>query len=323
MNALCKSLAFGLVASLALASSTFASFVAQPVTLALDWKPEPEFGGFYEALLDEEFSKLGIKATIVPGGSGQPTIQMVSGGKVEFATVSADELIVARANGAQPVALFAVYQNSPAGIMVHRAQGFTSLKDVFEKGGEKGLTLALQKGLPYVSHLEKKYGFSKVKVVPYAGGISSFLADAKFGQQCFVTSEPLSATKAKSDPQTFLVADSGYNPYTTVVVTNAEFAKKNSDLVKRFVRVIKLGWERYLKDPTRANAEMQKLNPGMDLETFAESAKTQAPLIETKDTKKGGLGMMTVTRWKELADQLYDLKVIKTKVDCSDCVWKP
>ena len=31
-------------------------------------------------------------------------------------------------------------------------------------------------GLPYGKFLEKKYGFAKVKRVPYSGGIANFLA---------------------------------------------------------------------------------------------------------------------------------------------------
>src|SRR6476659_2540521 len=82
----------------------------QKVSLQLNWKPEPQFGGFYAAKETIAFTRHGLDVEIVPGGVGTPTVQMVAAGKVAFAVVSADEVILSRANGADVVALLAVYQ---------------------------------------------------------------------------------------------------------------------------------------------------------------------------------------------------------------------
>src|SRR6476620_3882828 len=73
---------------------------SSPIKLQLNWKAEPEFGGFYAAQETGAFDKHGVKVDVVEGGAGTPTVQMVAAGKVEFGIVSADELVVARANGA-------------------------------------------------------------------------------------------------------------------------------------------------------------------------------------------------------------------------------
>src|SRR6476661_10797906 len=83
------------------------------IRLALNWKPDPQFGGFYAA----PYSQHGLDVEILPGGAGTPTVQMVGAGSVDFGTVSADEVILARSHGNDVVALFAVFQDSPAGIM--------------------------------------------------------------------------------------------------------------------------------------------------------------------------------------------------------------
>ena len=49
--------------------------------------------------------------------------------------------------------------------------------------------------------------------------ITQFLADKDFAQQCFVFSEPVAAKHKGADTKVFLIADSGYNPYTGVVIT--------------------------------------------------------------------------------------------------------
>jgi ABC-type nitrate/sulfonate/bicarbonate transport system substrate-binding protein len=83
------------------------------VTLQLNWKPEPQFGGFYAAEVDDIYARHGLDVTITAGGAGAPTVDMIGAGTVPFAIVSADEIVRARAIGNLVVALFAVYQTNP------------------------------------------------------------------------------------------------------------------------------------------------------------------------------------------------------------------
>src|SRR5918993_515284 len=74
------------------------------VKLQLNWKPEPQFGGFYAAQEAGSYKKQGLDVEVVPGGVGTPTVQMVGAGSVEFGVVSADEVLIARARGNDVVA---------------------------------------------------------------------------------------------------------------------------------------------------------------------------------------------------------------------------
>lgn len=275
---------------------------AEKVPLALNWKPEPQFGGFYAAVKTEAAQKNAVALDIAPGGAGTPVVQMVAAGKFDFGIASADEVIMARSHGADVVAIFAAYQTNPQAIMTHEERGFKTLADVYAAKG----TLAIQKGLPYALFLEKKYaGKVNASIVPYLGGIQNFLADKNYSQQCFATSEPLAAQKQGSKVKTFLVADEGFNPYTTVLIVRGDVLKKNEALVKRVVETVRSGWSAYLVSPDATNKTMNALNKSMDLATFQESAKAQKPLIET-----AVLGSMTEERWKTLRQQLVDLKLV-------------
>jgi NitT/TauT family transport system substrate-binding protein len=287
------------------------------IRLQLNWVPEPQFGGFYAAQQAGAFKKQGLDVEIVPGGVGTPTVQMVGAGSVEFGVVSADEVLIARARGNDVVALFAVYQTCPQGIMTHASRGFKEIGDVFQNPG----TLAMQRGLPYADFLLKKYGtHNGLRIVPSPGGsIAAFLADKNFSQQCFITSEPVLARQQGSDPQTFLVADAGYNPYTTVLATSGSYLRQNRQAVDKVVQAVREGWAAYLADPAPAHGLMQSLNKTMDARTFAESAAAQKPLIENDETRKAGLGVMTRERWQTLAQQLADLKVIEKAPPAEEC----
>ncbi|WP_044965999.1 ABC transporter substrate-binding protein [Sorangium cellulosum] len=279
---------------------------AAKVKLALNWVPEPEFGGFYAARESGAFAKEGLDVEILGGGAGVPVVQMVAGGQVDFGISGADEVLTARARGADVLPLFAVFQTSPQAIMTHESRGAKGIADILKSG-----TLAIEPGLPYAAYLKKKYGFDKVKVVPYDGGVARFVADKDFSQQCFITAEPIAAKRKGSDPAAFLVASEGFNPYVVVVITRAALWKENPERVRAFVRATREGWRTYLQDPTRSNEIMAKLNTSMDAETFVAAAEAQRPLIETTETKEKGLGVMTSERWETLAKQLVDLGVLE------------
>jgi NitT/TauT family transport system substrate-binding protein len=284
------------------------------VQLTLDWKPEPEFGGFYAAQGSRAFDKHGLDVTIKSAGAGAPTWQLVATGQTDFATTAADQVLIARARGADVVALFAVYQTSPQGIMVHEARELRKIDDVFNNPG----TLAAEDNA-WLHFCLKKFPDAKVKVTAYTGGIAAFLAKQDYAQQCFITSEPILASRQRSDPQTFLIADAGYNPYTTVVITNSDTVKNKPAVVKSMVAACREGWRAYLDDPSGANATMQSLNSDMDPQTFAAAASAQKPLIETDETKKSNVGVMSSERWDTLSKQLVDLKVIDKPIPAGKC----
>ncbi len=284
------------------------------VKLALNWVPEPEFGGFYAAQ-PKLYEENGLAVEILPGGAGTPTVQMVGAGQVQFGIASADEVLIARARGVDLVALFAVYQDCPQGIMVHESRGFKKLADVFASEG----TLALELGLPYGKFLKNKYNLDKVKIVPYAGGVAQFLSDPNMGQQCFIFSEPIAAKRQGAHPKVFLIAESGYNPYTAVVVTRGDYLREHRATCAAMVKAVRAGWQQYLADPAPANQVMGELNQLMDAETFALAAAAQQPLIENAYTQEHGLGVMTADRWAELGRQLVKLGVIEKAAAPGEC----
>ncbi len=283
------------------------------VKVQLNWVPEPEFGGIYAAREGGAFKKAGLDVEILSGGPGSPVVQVVAGGQADFGVAGADDVVIARARGVDLVAVFATFQTNPQGVMVHSARNIASLADL------KSGTLALEPGLPFAMFIKKKYGFAGATLVPYDGGIAKFLADPNHAQQCYVTSEPIAVKKKGETPKVFLGADAGFNPYANVIVTRGAMLREKKETVRAFVAAAAEGWRRYLDDPTAANAVMAKLNTAMDAETFAAAAAAQKPLIETDETKKSGLGVMTDARWSKLAADLVELGVITKAPPPTEC----
>src|SRR4051794_27549482 len=77
---------------------------AKKLTLTLDWVPEPEFGGFYQARESGTFGKQGLDVTIKARGQGD-TWKLVDQKVTDFATTAADQVLIARDQGADVVAI--------------------------------------------------------------------------------------------------------------------------------------------------------------------------------------------------------------------------
>lgn len=290
------------------------------IRLALNWKPEPEFAGFYTATLNGHYKAQNLDVEVLPGGSGTPTAQMVDNGKVEFGIVSADELVTLRSKGGDVVALFTVFQTNPQALMTHADRNITSLKELLTTSS----AVFWQPALPYALHLKRIYKLKDqdIKSFPYNGGLP-YLNDKSAAQQCFAFSEPLTAKAQGHNVSTFLIADSGYNPYTAVVICQGKLARENPQLLSRLTTALRAGWSDYLKDPEPTNAHLKKLNPILDLATMTEYATTQKPLIETDETKTNGLGTMTKDRWATLIQQLLTYRAITKEIKPDDCFVNP
>lgn len=310
------------LAVVALAGTASAQSPAARVRLQLNWLPEPEFGGIYAATLGGAFARHGLDVEILKGGPDVPAVQMAAAGRVEFAVAAADEVVSLRDKGADVVALFATYQTSPQGIMVKATSGAKDIPDLLARGG----ALIAQPGLAYLKHLRREFGLEKMKIVPYgSGALAQFLDPARsdVAMQCFVFAEPLAARRQGVEPKVFLIADTGFNPYTAVVVTRGSSYRGDPALARRMAAALREGWREYLDDPGPANREMARLNTAMDLATFEAAAAVQAPLIESEDTRRAGLGAMTEARWKQLIDQLAALDVIREPIPARDCFVNP
>ncbi len=91
-----------------------------------------------------------------------------------------------------------------------------------------------------------------MKIVPSPfGDLTLYRTEMNYAMQCFVTSEPLAAKRIGIEPQTFLIAESGYNPYTTVLATSEKYLNANPETVKSMVEAVREGWQAYLADPAQ------------------------------------------------------------------------
>jgi NitT/TauT family transport system substrate-binding protein len=292
---------------------------AQPldkVSFGTNWVAQAEHGGFYQALADGTYRKYGLDVTIMQGGPNVNNRLLLPVGRIDF-FMSANTLqsfdAVEQRIPTVPVA--AIFQKEPQVLLAHPGQGIETFADL------KRLTLFISKEgiVTYFQWLKADYGFDEAKVKPYTFNPQPFLADKRSAMQGYVTSEPFAIEKqAGFKPKVFLLADQGFDAYSTLIETRRDLVEKKPELVQRFVDASIVGWYNYLYGDNRAaNALIRRHNPEMSEELLAYSVATmkQYGIVDSGDAARLGIGAMTDARMKSFFDKMVRAGVVKPSLD--------
>jgi NitT/TauT family transport system substrate-binding protein len=280
------------------------------VTLLLNWYPEAEHGGFYAAQVHGIFQRFGLEVKIKPGGRSVVVAPELTLGRVQFGVGNADDVLMARSQDAPIVALMAPMQNGPRCILVREDSGIQTLEQL------KNVTLQIDSSRPYVPFLKSKGLLNEsVQLAPYFGTVAQLVAGPGYAQQAYNFSEPLLAEQAGVKVRALMMSDIGYNPYCSCLLTTEAYLKAQRDLVQRMVLASVEGWKKYLEAPEDTNRKILSLNDqGMTAESLAYGVRKLTPLCYPEGFPPQELGRMSPDRWKELRDQLVQLKLIDPKV---------
>jgi len=286
------------------------------VSFGTNWVAEAEHGGFFQALADGTYKKYGLDVTIVPGGPNDNNRISLIAGKLDF-YMAANTLMSfdAVANNVPVVTVAAIFQKDPQVFLTHPDSKVAKLEDL------KPLTLFVSKEgvASYFQWLKSEYGFSEAKVRPYTFNAQPFLANRQSAMQGYVTSEPFAVEKAaKFKPGIILLADYGFNTYSTQIETRRDLIDSKPDLVQRFVDASVIGWYNYLYgDNAPANAMIRKLNPEMTDELLAYSVAKMKEygIVDSGDTLKDGIGAMSDARVASFYDKMVRAGVVRGNID--------
>src|SRR5690606_36614174 len=108
-------------------------------------------------------------------------------------------------------------------------------------------------------------------------------------------------------PQLFLLADYGFNPYSTSIEAQRSMVAGRPDIVQRFVDASIIGWYNYLfGDNSAANALIIADNPEMTPERIAYSVQAMKDhgIVVSGDAETMGIGCMTDGRYAAFYAQM-------------------
>ena len=290
---------------------------ADAVRFATNWLAEAEHGGFYQALADGTYARYGLDVTIVPGGPQANNRLLLAAGKVEFDMgANLIQAFDAAAQGVPIVAVAAMFQKDPFVLLAHPGVGLDRLEDL---RGAHAAFIGREALVSVFQWLRQRYGLPEAIVKPYTFNAAPFLADARSIQQGYATSEPfVIAREGGFQPNVFLLADHGYESYSTTIETRRDLIEGRPDLVQRFVDASAIGWYHYLYgDPAGAHALIKAANPDMDdaLLAFSRGRLVADGIVDSGDSLAAGIGVMTPARVKSFFAQMRDAGLFKPDLD--------
>jgi NitT/TauT family transport system substrate-binding protein len=313
---LLRALTIGALAVMAARSPATAETRLDKVSFGTNWVAEAEHGGFFQAVADGTYKNYGLDVTIVPGGPNVNNRILLISGKLDF-FMSANTLqsFDAVANNVPVVAVAAIFQKDPQVFLAHPNPKVAKLEDL------KPMTLLISKeGVAgYFQWMRSELGFSASKVKPYTYNAQPFIVDKNSAMQGYVTSEPFVVEKqANFKPTVMLLADYGFDGYSTLIETRREWVDKKPDLVQRFVDASMIGWYNYLYgDNKAANEVIKKLNPEMtdDLLAYSIAKMKEYGIVDSGDALKDGIGAMSEARVASFFDKMSRAGVVKRDID--------
>ncbi len=298
-----KSAATSLAALALLALGSLASATASAqdkVNFGLDWKAEPEYGGFYQAVATGIYKKHNLDVTIRQGGPQVNQAQLLLAGRLDFNISGNSFLVLNLVKEKLPFrAVAAMFQKDPAVLIAHPGQG----NDSFAALKGKPIMIGSDTRIGWWNFLKAKFGYDDSQIRPYNFNLQPFLADKRAVQQGYVSSEPFSIEEAAQfKPVVLLLADAGFTGYGSLITTSNKMIAEKPELVQRFLNASFEGWYAYLYgDPKAGNELIKKDNPEMTdaLIAYGRTALKSHGIVDSGDTTKGGIGAMSDARWAD------------------------
>ncbi len=274
--------------------------------MLMDWLPEGEQGGYWQAGLDTAKATQGVTINVAGGGPSINSIPQVAAGSYDYGLAYSDEILRARAHNVPVVALYTPYRTDPRCLMAQPAAGLHSLADI------SGHPVSVAPDDPYWPYLQLKYHVHNISQQNYTGSLAQFKGNPRLIQQCFVTDEPYVA-RQQHIPFTLLsVAASGYNPYPELLFTTEARLRSNPAQVAAVVKAAETGWTEYMKGPSPAFARIVHVNPNMTQGQLAFTYGAMRTLVQPS-----GVSCLDPNRWTTIAQQLEQLKLLPTGTNVS------
>ena len=283
------------------------------VTLQTDWYAQPEHGGFYQALAQGFYREAGLDVTILQGGPSTRPQQLVATGQADFAIGRSDDIIILAGRGVPLVMTGALMQRDPQALMFHAGSGIHGFKDL------DGRNIMAVPGSNFIPVIERIFDI-KLSITPSDFGMSRFLADPNFVQQCFITNEPYYVRKQGATIGLLLLSDSGFSPYR-VWYTARGYAQAHPDVVRAFTAASIRGWRDYMEgDRSAADRLISGLNKQMTPDFMAFSvAAMQANRLVAGDPAQGETyGQIKPERMLDVIRQLTAIGLLAQPVKVED-----
>lgn len=283
----------------------------ESVRLPMGYIPNVQFAPFYVAQERGYFRQAGFDVEF-DYSFETDGVALVGAGKLPFAVVSGEQVLLARAQGLPVLYVTAWWQDFPVAVIADAGLGLQSPADL--KGqtiGLPGLFGATYIGLVALLH---EFGLQETDVTLEAIGFNQVEAFATGKHRVvvgYMTNEPIQLRHMGFDLTVFPVAE-----YVTLasngIITNETYAREHPERVRAFVNAFLMGLRDVLDHPETAYEISMK---------YVEDLKPHDPVqMEVLETamdawRATDLGHASPEAWENMHRVLLDMKLLDAPLD--------
>jgi NitT/TauT family transport system substrate-binding protein len=222
----------------AAALAAIPALAQERIDFILNWVPGGDHAPYYYAKKLGWYQKEGIDLNLEPGKGSALSTQRVGAGANPVGLADMAGVLVAKGKGANSVAVFNVYANSPQGMYWLKSSGIKGIKDFVGKkignpAGDGARTI-----WPALAKANNIDANSVTWVnIDANSKLAALKAHSIDATTSFYNIHHIFQKELGDDMGFVAWKDAGLNTYGNTVIVNADFLKKNKPLVAAFVKV--------------------------------------------------------------------------------------
>lgn len=284
----------------------------EPFGLALDFYPNPDHAGIYLGQKLGYFKDAGLDLKIATPSNPADPIKEVAAGRVDLAISYEPEVILAREQGLDVVAVGALVNRPLTSMIWLKGSGIGGV------AGLRGKTIATA-GIPYQQAFlqtilaRANLSAGDVNTVNVGLGLLPALLSGKAQAMLggYRNVEGVDLAQRGKGPEVTPVDQLGVPSYDELVlVAQKQRLDDDPEAIRLFIAALARGTSAAIADPNQATQAVLSANDALDPKVTAAEVKATLPLLAAQKGKP--YGYMDPAKWKTFVGWMRDNDLIQT-----------
>ena len=284
---------------------------SQSLTMQLDWRLNAQFAGLCVAQARGEYRRRGLRVTLRAAPPDMDVIETVVSQPQTVGCAEESLILDAQAKGVEVVAIAAMLQNSPLGLMSLPQSPISQLEQLSGKrvgvhsDGLKALQLVLQK---------QRFPSDQIDIIqiPYSNKYQRLLDGELDAVQCYALDEPLDfARRLGQAPTVLTFKDYGFEAYSQVIFAPSELLAANPQAIRQFLAATFAGWRWATRHPAKTAQLLVRKYVEPDYRDIEYQTQSLIRIADYVQAEPRPIGVIDPERWQRSAQQLAQAGLIQ------------
>jgi putative hydroxymethylpyrimidine transport system substrate-binding protein len=279
----------------------------EPFTLVLDYFPNADHAGIYEAQASGEYRRAGLDVKIQAPPDPSAPLKLLQAGRADAVISYEPELLLARQKTRDLVSVGALVQRPLTSLMAVGRAHVRSVRDLRGKRvGTSGIpyqsaylkTILAKAGVPPGSVQETNVGFNLVPAM-ISGRVAATLG-------AFWNYEGVDLRQRGRDPVIFRMDQLGVPTYAELVFVarRQDLDEQGASRVRRFLQATARGHRRLREDPRAGVDALLRANPDLSRRLQEAAVRATLPVFFPRSADQP-FGYQDPAAWQAYGDWMY------------------